>query len=90
LNELAWLIVDPERKSARRDLVLARKAVERSLELLRQTDVLYPGALDTQARVYFHEGNLAKAREVQERAVALCKDPELKQQLEATLAEYRK
>ncbi|MBM3975558.1 MAG: TlpA family protein disulfide reductase [Planctomycetes bacterium] len=90
LNELAWLIVDPARKSARRDLVLARKAVERALELLRQTDVLYPGALDTHARVYFHEGNLAKAREIQARAVALCKDPELKQQLEATLAEYRK
>jgi tetratricopeptide (TPR) repeat protein len=90
LNELAWLIVDPARTIARRDLGLARRIVERSLSLMRETDVLYPGTLDTLGRVYFHEGNLAKARETQERAIALCKDPQLKRDLEATLAEYRK
>lgn len=90
LNELAWLIVDPARALARRDLALARKLTERALGLMRETDALYAGTLDTLGRVYFHEGNLAKARETQERAIALCKDPALKKQLEATLAEYRK
>ncbi|TAJ24232.1 MAG: hypothetical protein EPO68_01770 [Planctomycetota bacterium] len=90
LNELAWTIVDPARAIARRDLALARRCVERALSLMRETDVLYPGTLDTLGRVYFHEGNLAKARDTQERAIALCKDPVLKKQLEEALAEYRK
>jgi thiol-disulfide isomerase/thioredoxin len=90
LNEIAWLIVDPQGGLERRDLGLARKAVERALALLRETDPLYPGTLDTLARCHFHEGDLAKARAIQTRAVELCKDATMKETLRKALEEYRK
>ena len=71
LNQIAWLIVDPEAKYEKRDLKLALKAALRSNELTKGEDA---GVLDTLARVYFLSGDSAKAVEFQTKAVELVKD----------------
>ncbi len=87
LNQLAWIIVDPERTDlAKRDLELALLAAQRSDELTQHAD---PNVLDTLARVHFAQGQIEKAVAVQEKAVAASQIPEQKKQLEETLQEYR-
>ncbi len=66
LNEIAWLVVDPEGDVTKKDLKLAQKAGERALELTKGEA---PHILDTLAKVHFDSGNLAKAIELQEKAV---------------------
>ncbi len=80
LNQLAWSIVDPDSTLANRDIALALELAERSNEL---TGGKNASVLDTVARVYFTQGNIEKAIEVQTRAAGIDKS------LEKTLTEYR-
>lgn len=68
LNEIAWMIVDPGGKIARRDLDFALKAAEKAVEYTQSNDA---AILDTLARVWFRKGDVAKALELQEKAVAV-------------------
>lgn len=85
LNLIAWTIVNPENGVEQKDLKLAMKAAVRADEL---TDHRDSAILDTLARVFFYENDLAKAIELQARAVELARE-ELKAELSATLREYR-
>lgn len=81
LNEVAWAIVDPEAKLGQRDLDLALKAADKAVELSNQKD----GAiLDTLARVWFWKGDYQKAVELQQKACAADKRPDI----QASLKEY--
>jgi len=68
LNEIAWTIVDPEGKIAKRDLDLALEAAEKAVAYTQAGDA---AILDTLARVWFRKGDLRKAIELQTQAVAL-------------------
>lgn len=65
LNQLAWLVVDHETVQDR-DLEFAMKAAERACTLTEYADA---PILDTLARVYFEQGDLASALEWQRKAV---------------------
>jgi len=93
LNNIAWRIVDPEAKVARRNVDLALKAAELSVKLTEEKE---PAILDTLARCYWLKGDKAKAIALQTKAVALAKAKEKKElegllePLERTLDEYKK
>jgi thiol-disulfide isomerase/thioredoxin len=89
LNLLAWGIVDPELKLSReqRDVELAMAAAARADELTKHADA---SIIDTLARAHFWKGDLAKAVELQEKAVAAAGSAEEKASLQTTLDEYRK
>lgn len=80
LNNLAWVIVDPETKIARRDLDLALRAAEKAVELDKEQS---PYSLGTLACVHFTRGDHDKAIELQRRVVRM-KDtyPEAQKELE--------
>ncbi|MBL8862209.1 MAG: TlpA family protein disulfide reductase [Planctomycetes bacterium] len=87
LNAVAWTLVDPADPFPSPDLDLAMRAAVRSAELTRHED----GAiLDTLARVHFLKGDVAKAVEIQKRALVKLKpsQAQFKGQLEAALKEY--
>jgi hypothetical protein len=87
LNEVAWLIVDPEMKIAKRDLDLAMNAATKAVELTKGED----GAiLDTLARVYCWKGDLAKAIEIQTTAVEKAAgNAEMADELQTILDQYK-
>jgi tetratricopeptide (TPR) repeat protein/tRNA A-37 threonylcarbamoyl transferase component Bud32 len=68
LNRLAWTIVDPEVELETRDLALALRAAEKVVALTHGQN---GSVLDTLARVFAWQGELARAIEVQSRAVEL-------------------
>ena len=69
----------------KRDLALCEKLATRAVELTDRKD----GAiLDTLARVHFEKGNIDKAIELQTEAVAKAQ-PEMKAEIEKTLAQYK-
>lgn len=80
LNQIAWAIVDPDATLANRDVDLAITLATRADELTKGSNA---GVLDTLARAHFAKGNIAKAIELQTKAVALDKS------LESTLVEYK-
>jgi tetratricopeptide (TPR) repeat protein len=87
LNAVAWTIVDPADPFPKSDLELAMKAVVRSAELTKHED----GAiLDTLARVHFRKGDVAKAVEVQKKALEKLKpaQEQFRGQLQDALKEY--
>lgn len=84
LNELAWYIVD-EAGVARRDLARARRYAERAVEL---TDATNAAILDTLAKAIFLQGDVARAIELQTRAMELCDEDDV-DQLRVTLDGYR-
>lgn len=86
LNTIAWSIVDPNAKPARRNLDLATRAAAKANDLTNGKD---PSMLDTLARVHFSKGEIDKAVEIQLRAVELADEP-LKSRLAPALDEYRK
>ena len=77
LNFMAWLIVDPDQNHEETDLDVALKIAERANVLGKDKDA---GVLDTLARVHYMKGDLAKAIEIQKKAVAL--DAKLQKQLD--------
>ena len=85
LNELAWTIVDPNHPVAHPDLELARSAAEGANTLTRGEE--FP-ILDTLARVVFLQGDKAKARELQQKAIDKAPE-EAKEDLRQRLQEYQ-
>lgn len=84
LNRLAWTVAD-DQKVTKRDLSFALKAATRADELTKHEDA---SIVDTLARVYWEQGNKAKAVELQRKAVDLAEDDRLKNNLKETLANY--
>jgi len=79
LNGLAWTMVDPAAKFAKRDPDLALKVAQRAAELTKEGDA---SILDTLARAWFLKGDAAKAVEFQKKAIAI--NPKMNE----SLAEY--
>src|SRR5262249_50394773 len=72
LNAIAWTIVDPDDNTfTKKDLDLALRAAMRADEVSKHKD---PAIIDTLAKVYHDKGDLAKAVELQEKAVKLIGD----------------
>ncbi|MEK6700998.1 MAG: redoxin domain-containing protein [Planctomycetota bacterium] len=86
LNAIAWTIVDPEKSVEKPDLDVAMKAAARAVEVTKSKDA---AVLDTLARVYWLKKDKAKAVEIQTKAVAICKDDQMKEELEERLGEYK-
>ena len=84
LNMLAWTVADDD-KVAKRDLSFAMKAATRADELTKHEDA---SIIDTLARVYWEQGNKAKAIELQNKAIDLAVEGRMKDNLKETLASY--
>lgn len=82
LNYLAWTIVDPRGKWKQGDYALAVQAAERAVKLLEGKDA---STMDTLGLALFKVGQVERAIEVQERAVALAKGVKELKELEAEL-----
>jgi len=87
LNAIAWTIVAPDSPldEEQQDFELAMKIAEKADAMTDHADA---NVLDTLARVHCCAGQIAKAVEIQRRAVELAEDPDMKAQLEERLAEY--
>lgn len=88
LNQVAWAIVNPENKVEKKDLDLAMKAATKADEL---TGGKKAAIIDTVARVYFCKGDVAKAIELEKKAIASIvpsDQPGTKEELEKALKEY--
>ena len=91
LNNMAWVLVDPDRgdeKPPEAAVKFAREAAEKANNLTDNENWTF---LDTLARAYFLDGDLDKALEIQEKTVKLAGDaidenPDVKSRLE----DYRK
>jgi tetratricopeptide (TPR) repeat protein len=82
------MIVDPEAKLAEKELALALKAATRADTL---TDNDEPAIIDTLAKVYFDMGKIEKAITLQQKAVRLAREKELRPllpELERRLEQY--
>jgi thiol-disulfide isomerase/thioredoxin len=84
LNALAWTLVDPQGKFPQADYALAVAAAERDVELQEGKDA---STLDTLGLALFKAGDVERAIQVQEKAVAGAGDdarlaPELRARLE--------
>jgi len=87
LNQLAWWIVDPQAKRAQGDFALAVAAAERAVKLVEEKDA---SILDTLGLALFRHGQLERAIQVQEKAVALAAGQAgLEPELKARLAEFK-
>lgn len=86
LNAIAWPIVDPAGKVEKKDLDLALRAAKRAVELTESKDA---AILDTLARVHFCKGDVAKAVELQTKAVEIA-PAQMKEELQGALDEYKK
>lgn len=86
LNNIAWIIVDPERPVEQPDLELALMAATRADELAEGKDA---DTIDTLARVYFLKGDVQKAADLQERAVEIARSDKLREPLLKRLDEYK-
>jgi thiol-disulfide isomerase/thioredoxin len=85
MNQLAWLIVDPQGGVAEPNLDIAMRAAKRACELSKNED----GSMtDTLARVHFAKGDVARAIELQKQALAKAPEGPMKKEMEGTLAEY--
>jgi thiol-disulfide isomerase/thioredoxin len=86
LNALAWYIVDPEEPIEKKDLEVARKAAARAYELKPESYEI----IDTYALVVFEAGEIDKAIELQEKAVALAKGKQFEKDVNDRLAKFKK
>ncbi len=84
LNQLAWLIVDPDRVQDKKpDAKLLQVALDAATRANDLTGGKEATVLDTLAQAHFVKGDVAKAIELQEKAVKLAPDEkELKDRLE--------
>jgi thiol-disulfide isomerase/thioredoxin len=85
MNQLAWLIVDPQGGVAEPNLDIAMRAAKRACELSKNED---GSMIDTLARVHFAKGDVARAIELQKQALAKAPEGPMKKEMEGTLAEY--
>lgn len=86
LNSIAWTILD-ESGLEPRDVDLALRLAERAAELTEQRNGLI---LDTLALATFQKGEIARAIEIQERAIGLVRDVEMRAELNQRLEMFRK
>ena len=85
LNRIAWQIVDPERPIDRPDVARAKRFAELAVEA---SDATSGAILDTLARAQFLAGEFHAAVASEEKAAALCDEPE-RELVEACLKQYR-
>jgi tetratricopeptide (TPR) repeat protein len=83
------MIVDPARTPEKQDLKLALRAAARASELTKDEPQMQASVLDTLARVYFSMGDVAKAIELQQRAIDLATDTRMKADMQKTLELYK-
>ncbi len=84
LNQVAWVISSaPELQD--RDLGVARKAIDRAVVVSGGKDA---AVLDTQARVFFAQGDIAKAVEAQTRALTFA-DATIRDEMQEQLDTYK-
>jgi thiol-disulfide isomerase/thioredoxin len=86
-NELAWKLVTDPLFLKKPNLALAEKCAVRAVKLSKGKE---GDKLDTLARVRWLQGDKKEAVKLQEQAVAVATDPELKQLLQETLDSLRK
>jgi thiol-disulfide isomerase/thioredoxin len=91
-NQMAWTIIEnADKKLAKPNYALAIKVAERAVVLSESKDA---AILDTLAFGHFKNGNVKKAIELQEKAVALLDKAdypdEMKAEIRARLAEFKK
>lgn len=84
LNQLAWVVLTHPRIQ-HRDIPLALKASEQAVKITESKD---PSILDTYARALFDSGRKDEAVRQQKKAIALCTQDSLREQLEKTLQDY--
>lgn len=93
LNQLAWTIVEGKPPVSKPDYDVAIALAQRSVDLQKAED---PYSLDTLAFAHFKKGNVDKAIELQEKAVALMNKPgmevdaQTKKEIEERLAMFKK
>ena len=85
LNHVSWTILTNPRIE-QRNIDFAIRAAERACEV---TEWENSDIMDTLARGYFMDGQIDRAIEIQEKAIEVCDDDEMRDSLEETLAEYR-
>lgn len=83
LNNVAWMLVDPQRRLTQRDLGLAHEAATAAVEMTGAKDAY---VLDTLARVHAWRGEFEQALKLQKQAVAILDEP----QLRVALIEYER
>jgi thiol-disulfide isomerase/thioredoxin len=87
LNTLAWTIVDPRGRWKQGDYALAVQAAERAVKLLEGRDA---NTMDTLGLALFKAGQVERAIEVQQKAVALAQgEKELEAEFRGRLDEFR-
>ncbi len=86
LNNIAWAMVDPKNPPDVPDLDLALSAASRADELAEGKDA---DTIDTLARVHFLKGDIEKAIDLQQRAVAVARSDKLREPLAKTLEDYK-
>ena len=84
LNSISWDVLTSEDVKYR-DFDFALKAAERANNL---TDGEDPMIIDTLARAWFDKGDFKRAITLQEKAVALSPDGQMKEELKQTLERY--
>ena len=85
MNQLAWMIVDPEGGVAEPNLDIAMKAATRACELTKNAE---GSMIDTLARVYFAKGDVTRAVELQKQALSKTEDGPMKTEMKKSLEEY--
>ena len=86
MNALAWMIVDPEGDVQEPNLDLALRAAEAAAAASDHSD----GAiLDTLARVHFRKGDVARAIELQRKAIEKAPEGPMRESMKAALVEYQ-
>jgi thiol-disulfide isomerase/thioredoxin len=86
LNECAWNLLTDE-KIKRRDTKLALNLAQAAYDTCAGKDA---AIVDTYARALFDNGQVQEAISQQKKAIDLCEDDGMKQQLRDTLANYQK
>jgi len=85
LNSIAWDIATNKRFK-KPDYALAIKAATQACEKTEWTE---DAIIDTLAEAYFRSGNKAKAIDMEEKAIAVAKDPAQKKEYEASLKRFK-
>jgi hypothetical protein len=86
MNQFAWFLLTAD-VIKNRDMDLAVKAAKAALDASEGKD---PSILDTYAKAMFDTGKKADAVKHQKKAIELCKDERMVQELKKTLARYEK
>ena len=85
LNDFSWMLLTDETMFGKYDK-LALKAAEQCNKLTNNENWMF---LDTLALAKFKNGARAEAIEIEKKAIKLCDDPRVKQQLEETLKSFQ-